>query len=334
MMMLGLQRLHCGRVRRALWDYVVERLSEGPLEDVERHLRRCVTCRREAELLRRAQGLLASCRSSPMPPPRSGWRDLRARLEVEGQTVLTASDEPVHISRTPAGYRQRLAAPPRTSWLTTLAASTACASLMMLVALGYHSLTVPIRSAGGTSERSVLHGTHGEPRPQTVAAADADVAMSHTLDGHQSLPVPDGGLADSDWVRLHTRAGRPERASMESDTGQVKGVAYVPHRSEQPHRLVHRSDDSPRNSRVAEHRIADSANHNRRQHTSDVPELAANKLHFRPYKIRPEDALPQDRGDEDRYAIDGVAPGGSAGTGGIYIMPSVRPVQYDGNSPY
>ncbi|MCS6775865.1 MAG: zf-HC2 domain-containing protein [Chloroherpetonaceae bacterium] len=82
--------LHCRHVRHALWDYVSDRLGEGTLEQVERHLRHCARCAREVEAIRRIHCLLQASQET-IPASRAGWQDLCDRiaaLERVGQDTL------------------------------------------------------------------------------------------------------------------------------------------------------------------------------------------------------------------------------------------------------
>lgn len=81
--MLRLFKARCRAVRGLLWDYTEERLSEGPMEMVEKHLHGCAACRREVESLRQAQSLLRAYRQQTPPAPRTGWDALRDQLMAE-----------------------------------------------------------------------------------------------------------------------------------------------------------------------------------------------------------------------------------------------------------
>ncbi len=87
--MFPLFKRQCKSVQPDLWDYVAERLPEGTLEKIERHLTTCKVCRQEAETLRHAQNMLLEARLEEPPAPRQGWSDLQARLDRETTTVLT-----------------------------------------------------------------------------------------------------------------------------------------------------------------------------------------------------------------------------------------------------
>lgn len=73
----------CRAARNLLWDYVTERLCEGPMETVERHIARCQRCRQEAESMRRASRVLEAYAHREPPPSRTGWASLRTRLLAE-----------------------------------------------------------------------------------------------------------------------------------------------------------------------------------------------------------------------------------------------------------
>lgn len=70
----------CRAAQRELWDYAGERLAEGPMEQVERHLEVCASCRREVTEWKKAQNLLENAQAAPLPTARLGWRDLQARI--------------------------------------------------------------------------------------------------------------------------------------------------------------------------------------------------------------------------------------------------------------
>ena len=70
-------------MRRDLWDYAGERLAEGPLEQVERHLETCAACRKEVSEWKRAQRLLTTAQNETLPPARLGWNDLQTRIAAD-----------------------------------------------------------------------------------------------------------------------------------------------------------------------------------------------------------------------------------------------------------
>ena len=73
----------CRATQRDLWDYAGERLAEGPMERVERHLETCAACRRDVAEWKRAQGLLATAQADALPTARLGWSDLQARIAAD-----------------------------------------------------------------------------------------------------------------------------------------------------------------------------------------------------------------------------------------------------------
>ncbi|MCX6382724.1 MAG: zf-HC2 domain-containing protein [Armatimonadetes bacterium] len=87
--MFPLFKRQCKRVQPDLWDYIAERLPEGTLEIIERHLLTCKSCRTEADALRRTQNMLLEVRLEEPPTPKQGWNDLQARLEQDAGALLT-----------------------------------------------------------------------------------------------------------------------------------------------------------------------------------------------------------------------------------------------------
>ena len=77
---------NCKIIQKDLWDYVADRLPEGPFERVENHLNICHSCRREAEGVRNAQNLLLVAKAEP-PISYADWNDLHYRLLNEGREI-------------------------------------------------------------------------------------------------------------------------------------------------------------------------------------------------------------------------------------------------------
>lgn len=141
--MLEMFRFRCRTVRRDLWDFAGERLSEGPMEQVERHLNQCAACRQEVKVMREAQQLLSVCREAT-PPSRAGWSDLRHRL---------AAEEPQRV-RLPE-YRMPA---PRSNWMPHVSMAAGFASLLIVSAVAYR-IVMPNHRA-----------TPENPSPSFVAA--------------------------------------------------------------------------------------------------------------------------------------------------------------------
>lgn len=127
-------RSGCGATRRVLWEFVAERLAEGPMEAVERHLAGCAGCRREAEATRAAHALLtASADCAPEPP--TGWSALRARIEVEAER---GNGNPRLASAPDASRFRPAPARSRGEWRRVGLAS-GLASALLISALGWRT---------------------------------------------------------------------------------------------------------------------------------------------------------------------------------------------------
>lgn len=131
--MLPLFKRQCNRIRPDLWDYIAERLPEGTLEQIERHLATCKACRNETEGLRRAQNLLLEARLEEPPAPKRGWGELQARLEREGGAVLAYA--PPVLDQQP---RPRAIA----RWTPNFAMVGSCIMLFCSAGLTYRALNL------------------------------------------------------------------------------------------------------------------------------------------------------------------------------------------------
>jgi hypothetical protein len=129
-------KLECRAIRRDLWDFAGDRLSEGPLERVERHLHQCASCRAEAEGLRRAQFALREVQQEIVPPPVTGWEALQRRLETEPQPIDYGN-----------AARPSLA----NGWMPKLAGATALACLLLTTAFGYRVVQIASQTEGTIS---------------------------------------------------------------------------------------------------------------------------------------------------------------------------------------
>jgi hypothetical protein len=302
-MMLGLARLQCRRVRHALWDYVAERLSEGPMETVERHLITCAACKREAESMRQAQGLLTACRREPIPAPRSDWNSLRARLQAEGQTMPRAVAEHHPIVHSHLRHVDRLAATRRNRWVHSLSRSGALACVFLLAAFGYrslHMLNMSNRQLKDTRQQFASTEQKSDGVRTSAETTDATQGYDPSTGGWDASAGNDFAANSPDPV-----VGRP--------TVEHSPMLTAAHKERHP-------------------RIADAL-HLPHEKSSIQASSRDKALHFRPYKLRPEDALPQTDAVEDRYAMSNVVPIPNS-SNGIYATPSLTPVQYDGEAPY
>jgi hypothetical protein len=124
--MKPLSRLTCRSVRRLLWEYAAERLSEGPMETVERHLADCENCRREMEALRRAQVALVAYRRQEPPASQANWQSLRQRLTTEGTVPLPIGEVEDDL---PTGRLRSLARHPGLAMVSSVALVTALAGI-------------------------------------------------------------------------------------------------------------------------------------------------------------------------------------------------------------
>jgi hypothetical protein len=299
------------------------------METVERHLALCVACRRETESLRRAQGLLAACRQTPIPPPRSDWNALRARLQLEGKPHTHEVEPlPLHLPRTSTGLTsigftsagptsvglvERQMPRRHNRWLPSLAASTACAVALLLVAVGYRILHAPAPALKG-----------GAPQPLAANAGK----LSSTLK-----------LAAADTTNREARPAAPKAANPYNNSAWINTPALIAD-TVRPVGASRRLSNPLRRAIPAfahgrsELKLAANRRHGRRIQVADGQKQTPDSLHFRPYTPRPEDALPSGGGDEGRYALDSVVPVSNAGASDAYPMPSVRPVQNHSNAPY
>ncbi len=117
---------NCLLVEADLWDYADERLTEDKLERVEGHLAVCESCRIQAEGFAHAQGALLEASRDVLPAPRSGWRELERRLDLEAVPVSF----PVEESR----LRSRSA-----RFLSGLAPASSVATLLLVGVLLYRT---------------------------------------------------------------------------------------------------------------------------------------------------------------------------------------------------
>jgi hypothetical protein len=151
----------CRGIERDLWDYAGDRLSEGPLERVERHLQQCASCAQEVEGMRRAQSGLKELCQEVIPPPATGWEAIARRLEHEPTPVLER--------RIFARCERRVFAG---DWLPSMAAASVVSLLMLVGAFGYRSLqSDPAPTTQSPASRAALSSSSA-PSQETTAMQD------------------------------------------------------------------------------------------------------------------------------------------------------------------
>src|SRR5579875_689987 len=95
--MRDFENLTCRYAQLLLWDYLTGRLPEERMEDVERHLAVCESCRAELDSMKETRRWLQVARSAEVPEPRSGWYTLRARLVQEELVPATSKRHTIPV---------------------------------------------------------------------------------------------------------------------------------------------------------------------------------------------------------------------------------------------
>jgi hypothetical protein len=95
--MRDFENLTCRYAQLLLWDYLTGRLPEERMEDVERHLAVCESCRAELARMKETRQWLQVARSAEVPEPRSGWYTLRARLVQEELIPATSKRHTIPV---------------------------------------------------------------------------------------------------------------------------------------------------------------------------------------------------------------------------------------------
>jgi hypothetical protein len=143
-----------------LWDYAQERLSEGPLETVERHIMCCDRCRADLSQVRRAAKLLVAYNRQEQTRPRTGWLELREQLIAE----------PVTYMRT---VPQQERAPRRLAWAVPVVAAA------LVVAFGLHN---PILAHQNKTSPGSVQMASPPPAGQTEVAKNIpDISIDEAL---------------------------------------------------------------------------------------------------------------------------------------------------------
>ena len=179
------KRWECRTVRQTLWDYAGERLSEGPMERVERHIENCTGCRQEMQAFRSAQSLLLTARQESPVPARSGWGDLQQRIAED-----VAINGPVRPARadTRRVAAQLLGSRRRTGFQTLLPRIAAAGSFALACGIAgfmFRSGPAPQNSAVQN------HAVRNVPAPVTVTAQEPQPADTpDTPTGLSSFGLP------------------------------------------------------------------------------------------------------------------------------------------------
>jgi len=296
-MMLGLQRLRCRRVRQALWDYVAERLSEGPMEHVEQHLTSCAACRREMESMRRAQTLLSACRQESIPPPRSDWNALRTRLQTEGLATSVAAERHRHQQHTHSHRIDRALAPRRSRWIYSISISGAFAVLLLLVATGYrslHTVTAVVEPSGTPADKSIAANLPLKHAPNTKESTTDFAEVGNSKYANASWDNSSRSVVKASGPAVHAPVKDLVLRRQPVTSGRAtKMLAFNARSGPQLHSRINPDND---------------------KHKQDHSPL------FRPYKPHPGDALPPSSTAEDHYLMESVVP--------VSYIPSDRDTPY------
>jgi len=311
-----LKRLSCRAVRRVLWDYAADRLSEGPMETAERHLADCKACRGELESLRRAQQLLTACRQEVLPQPRSGWTELQNRLQLEA----AASVPEVRLSRRAvvavpddfgSGRRMRR---PGGDWLPKIGLASGFATCLILAALGYRAFMSP---------NALL-------APATRQPGSPAVSPSAPPSG-RNLPVArkehDGeGTSRSAASALASFSGAPETSQID-DPRLITSV-----------RTPIRKDPRPRVSESQTPRLTSvvsiEPSRERREPPKQSPaQSESDRIRFKPYRATQSERLQAQRqADSGRYYATGsIQPVANSPR---YLMDTLEPINHDDDTIY
>jgi hypothetical protein len=304
--MFRIGRPTCRAVRRVLWDYAADRLSEGPMEMAERHLAECAACRREAESVRRAQSLLSACRQEPPPSPRSGWSELQDRLIGEGLASprgVTVRSRPRALApRWDHGGGRRLQRPGG-EWLPKIGLASGFASCLLLAAWGYRALLPAVsypspEKHAATKRPSLIRDQHG------VTGAVVSRAEKRN-----------DGSTDT------KRVSAPNEPLPQVDPYVRPGVRLVDNRPEPGHRLP---ENPPVHLPPKTHRDAAQVSNAPRQPND-------GKLHFKPYQPSEKERLPSGQmADSTYYSAKQIAPINAP----HYFMDTLEPINHEDDPVY
>jgi hypothetical protein len=209
--------------------------------------------------------------------------------------------------------------------MPSLLGSSACALLLLLSALGYRMLYAgvpsPVNPAVQAGAGSLLSSASGETNPHAPTQRMA-FASTATPTANPFTEWNDGfnngfnnGFNSGLWMNLH-----------QADPATVRPVNTTRRQTDEEQPTISASLRAMRNRKSADRTPSVGSSRGRRKGGS-------GKLNFHPYKLRPQDAAPQ-VAEARHYPNASVVPLGTAGTGGAYIMPTLRPVQRDDESLY
>ena len=323
--MLGFGWLQCRHTRPALWDYASERLSEGPMEIVEKHLQACAVCRREVESLRNAQNFLSACRAEEEPAPSSDWNALRQRLLTQSPARLPEPAMPRrHARSAPAilrpADRDNARAPWQMQLLTSMAGGFAAVGI---VALGYgllmHRQAVAVPHSGAMKPVDVPYSTNSIAMAavKTGSGPKSDInnvqMIGHVVDILNNARV---GSATTTFASV-----KPVRNAQSAPSGALISVSHKPSVAFLP-RIASGTPHSTRrpNTQLAAGRV--TANHG----NTRIARSESKGLPFRHYTPRPEDRLPNTEQTASRYALEQVRPvGNDSDDSNVYVVGTVQP---------
>jgi anti-sigma-K factor RskA len=217
-------------VGEQLGSYMLGSCAQAEAVAVERHLRVCPACAREAEHLRRARDALLDAVPEVPPPPALKARVMEAvRADAQLFAAARAPVEAVVSARPATTRRHRLLA-----WCRAPVPAWALACCV-LVLVGFGLAATARRHASATVREVVARV---DPRQAPAGRARVTLADAHrahlTVEG---LPPPGRGRLYQVWLVSGTGGPRPTRVKFNVASGRAS-VALPPRAADADELLV------------------------------------------------------------------------------------------------
>lgn len=224
-MINNLFRYSCRTIRPELWDFVAERLPEGPLEKVETHLAKCLACRKEVSTLKLAQNALLDARLEEPPAPQRGWADLQMRLGQPETGVRTASRvTPVANAWETDRQTQRTLSLRRAPNLMLMGS---CAMLLLSTFVTYRALSVQHEAV---APMPVFLNPHKEAVKTEPKTTNSGIKAQRNEDKKTLTqePIFIAASAQKELPRKDTKQKQFVKKSPEQPSNEVPGYQLMP----------------------------------------------------------------------------------------------------------
>ena len=267
-------RKNCRTVEADLWDYANGRLSEDRLERVERHLSVCERCQHETAGFAQAQTALLEVGQEMIPAPRTGWRELESRLELEATNEL-----PV-FSETPTRRPRFITA------MTLLASFSSVATLLLVGVLVRQNHEAKLAEINSNANLPISRGETAH-------------ALSTKSGNHNSIKS-----SNDDATTLENLFGTGVQGLEQVNYQETKSVRPTWHPTREKRAKIEKHEGTTKRTRT----LSNSEQDNRGATPKTGEETSVNGITFHPQKPTASERAIEHPAEKQGYVASGLIP--------------------------